>query len=773
MSAGGVTPCLVIDGQQRVTTVTLLLIALARYARRHSDKELPFSLEEIIDRGYLVNKYKKGDDRYKLMLSQGDCDTLRALEDNLMDSDAPLPDDSSRLTENLAFFEGRLEGLADVGLAWSGLHRLEVVSISLTQGQDNPQLIFESMNSTGKDLAAADLIRNFCLMSYPATEQEELYRAYWRPIEETLGAASYDEVFDEFVRCWLTVVMAPDRPAGRDVYRLFKRYVEDEGLSKPEEMRGLLLELKRFAGYYARVTRGAESDEELRRALGDVSALDISVADVLLVAFYDDCEAGAFKREDFVSMVRVLESYLFRRMVCDVPTNGLNKFFPSLLARLRKAKAAGEDYPETFSSMLAAEAGTARRFPDDREFTAALRTRNCYGFRRSLLLLSRLENSYHPKSPRDFSSGNYTIEHIMPQAALKSPEWLASLGENPEETFEEHVNTLGNLTLTAYNSELSDGSFARKRSRVMAGYDNDFITISQSLKEKDAWTPSDIEARGAELAERATEIWPAVVARPAGSEVSSTRRAVPKGKRLSWPELFAAELVPSGTVLYSSSKLVPGTAVVTQGGKIKLEDGSEYASPSSAFSAHSRLCGGSGAARNGWSCWRVGSLDGPLLSVIRGEAKAASGSGLALRRSELWSVFWESCDGDVAFSEVFGDVGDRNRENLDNWATLGVGYGFCQLIVRLMVRDGVIKAGVEFPRGERFDELEASRVRIEALLAEVADDLGVEWERSGQSRAFIWLHYGVDFGSDDLNEAWTWLRRALLVLRSAIRGIFK
>ena len=776
MSAAGITPCLVIDGQQRVTTVTLLVIALARYARKHPDEELPFSLEEIIDRGYIVNKYKKGDDYYKLTLSQGDRDVLRSIEDNLINPDASLPDGSSRLEESLKFFENRLEGLDDVGLVWSGLHRLEVVSISLSQGQDNPQLIFESMNSTGKDLASADLIRNFCLMSYSASEQDDLYRTYWRPIEETLGAGSYDKVFDEFIRCWLTVINAPETPTKSDIYQQFKRHVSNSGLSGADETKDLLRDLRRFAGYYARVTNGAEEDKALHEVFEAVSALDIGVANVLLVSFYDDYEGHAFGHDDFVSMVRMVESYLFRRMVCEAPSNGLNKFFPSLVARLNKVQAQGGDYVQAFTAMLLMEAGTPRRFPDNNEFAAALRTRNAYSFRRSFLLLSRLENSYHPKAPRDFSQGAYTIEHIMPQAALKNSEWVSYLGDDPEAAFEEHINMLGNLTLTAFNSELSDASFSEKRERAIAGFDNDFITISQSLTKTDTWTPAQIEARGADLAARAVEIWqmPVLSDDVVESYKAERKEKKPKGPRATWRKVFASGAIRPGTKLFCASKVAPGIATVAESGAIRLENGSEYSSPSAALSAHVRANGGAGGARNGWYGWRLDSDEGPFIASLREDLHFDSSSNeLFIKRSEVWSDFYASCEGDAVFTQAFGDMSERNGENCDNWSTFGIGYNFCHLLVRLRIKTRQLKVGIEYLGGKRFDELVAAKNQIEPMLADVAGDGGIEFDQTKKSKRFLWLVRKVDYDADDMSEDWAWLRRALLALRAVARSVYK
>lgn len=326
MPASGVTPLMIIDGQQRITTITLIFIALARYAKNHQDTKDPllFSFEEIWDRGYLVDKYKTGDDHYKLLLSQDDRKTLMSLEDNLENEDIKVVEDSSRILENLAFFEERIQDIDDVNVVWRGVQLLEVVSISLTQGQDNPQLIFESMNSTGKDLSSADLICNYVLMGHP--KQDELYLHYWRPIELALGVSTYDTKFDDFVGDWLTVVNAPEPLIRRDIYRLFKYYYEshDYGREVPvEKVENLLKELQRFAGYYARIEGAPSDDAEVDKLLSRIRRLDISVVNPLLMAILDNYDHEAFDRDDLISLLTTIESYLFRRAVCDCPTNSL------------------------------------------------------------------------------------------------------------------------------------------------------------------------------------------------------------------------------------------------------------------------------------------------------------------------------------------------------------------------------------------------------------------------------------------------------------------
>lgn len=209
-SASGIQPMLLIDGQQRITTLTLIIAALAEYSRRHPEAELRFSYAEIIQRAYLVDTFRQGADRYKLTLTRGDEKTLNSIIENLVNADHPIDEESTKLIANYQFFRKRIEALADPNIVWDGLQRLVIVSISLDANQDNPQLIFESMNSTGKDLSSADLIRNFVLMGLPKDKQDELYLNHWRNIELKLGADTYEDTFDEFLRNYLTVLYAPE-----------------------------------------------------------------------------------------------------------------------------------------------------------------------------------------------------------------------------------------------------------------------------------------------------------------------------------------------------------------------------------------------------------------------------------------------------------------------------------------------------------------------------------------------------------------------------------
>ena len=760
-SASGVNKLLIIDGQQRITTLSLLITAMAEFARKQPEKLTHVSYEEIIDSGYLVLKYKKGEDHYRLTLSQGDEKTLCSVLDHLENPDVKVASESHRIVDNLALFRTWLSNIDDPNVVWDGIQRLEIVAITLSQGQDNPQLIFESMNSTGKDLSTADLVRNFVLMGLPMDEQEDLYANYWRTIEETLGADSYDEVFDEFLRNWLTVINAPASIATRDVYRLFKRHVTDNGYDKPGQMANLLKEIRRYAEHYSCITAGACEDKELRVLLARIRALDVTVVNPLLMSLFEDYRDGALSHDDLASILRTAESYLFRRAVCDVATNSLNKFFSSVIARLATVREDGGDIREAFEAILLGEDGTARRMPSDTEFERALKTRDCYAFKRGFYLLTTLENSWHTKDPLDFSGGTFTIEHIMPQNALASAEWRETLGPDCENIHEELVNTLGNLTLTAYNPELSDASFAEKKAHLKGGFDKDYLVISKELHEVEAWGEGAIRKRAARLAARALEVWP----RPElSAEVVASykpaKKTVPAMRPMTFGEVCSAASIASGTALYASDAGRAIVAEVTGEYGIRLSNGEVLESPSRAATRVKELATGKRYAVNGWKFWHVGE-DGPLLSDVR--------TGCLLRTESLdlkaafWDGFYDYCAERPDFVGAYSNPSDR-VENKGWYATFGLGRRGVHATAYFVPRDSWVGVNLWFTDVALYERLVVLRREVEALLA----DLGgkISWREPGEKTRELRVRLDANVSSEHWDELYAWLVTGLLKLRS-------
>lgn len=485
MQEGGIGPdgvvrCQLIDGQQRLTSVTLLLVALAEYAREHPEN-LRFSADMLIDRGYLVDKYATGEGRYKLTLSGDDREVLRSMCDHVVAPDRPSHTDTgSRLEANLDLFRSLVAAIDDANVVWNGLQRLEVVSVTLDRGCDEPQLVFESMNSTGLDLETSDLVRNYMLMGCPMVEQNTLYADYWLLMERTLGSLS----FDAFLHDWMVVTLQKPVPKGRAMYSEFKRFAASSSLPRMERTRNLLENMLEYAGYYAvikGVAAAGSGDMSVDRRLESIQDLDSTVTDSLVMYMFAAWKHHRTSSDGLLRMLADLESYLFRRMVCSVSSNGLNKLVPSLIAKLESDE---HDLAETFAALLLTETAKATRMPTDEQFSQALLGENLYRpAPRCKYLLAGLENHNHPKDPRSFSE--YTIEHIMPQNAMAHAEWRNMLAD--PDRFPLLVNSLGNLTLTAYNSELSDGTFEQKKSRMIGGYDSEYLSISAELHDASQW----------------------------------------------------------------------------------------------------------------------------------------------------------------------------------------------------------------------------------------------------------------------------------------------
>lgn len=607
----GVSRCLLIDGQQRLTSVTLLLIALAEYARDRPEN-LRFSADMLIDRGYLVDKYATGEGRYKLTLSGDDREVLHSMCDHVVATDRPNhANTGSRLEANLDLFRSLVAAIDDANVVWNGLQRLEVVSVTLDQDRDEPQLVFESMNSTGLDLETSDLVRNYMLMGCSMAEQKTLYEDYWLPMERVLGNLP----FDAFLHDWMVVTLKKPVLKGRAMYAEFKRFAADSSLLRMERVRNLLENMLEYAKYYATikgVVVAGSGDMNVDQRLDLIQKLDSTVTDPLAMYMFAAWKHHCTNRDGLLRMLADLESYLFRRMICSVSSNGLNKLVPSLIVRLDSAE---DDLAETFAALLITETAKATRMPTDEQFRQALLGENLYRPAwRCKYLLAGLENYNHPKDPRSFSE--YTIEHIMPQNAMAHAEWRNMLADL--DRFPLLVNSLGNLTLTAYNSELSDGTFEQKKNRAVGGYDSEYLSISAELHDASQWNEQKIAQRGARLADLALQVW---VRPTAGEQVMWTlrNRNARQGEReqnaVDFADLCKRGVLAAGDVLESCYAGVTATATVTEDHRIRLANGEIFDSPSGAFRRARMLETGEDKHVNGWTVWKV--ADGRTLNELR------------------------------------------------------------------------------------------------------------------------------------------------------------
>ena len=482
---------LVIDGQQRLTTVMLILEALAR--RLGDDEPINGFSAKKLRNYYLLNEYEEGESRFKLLLTQTDKTSLLALMQQ-----KPLPAESSiRIEQNFAFFEKQIASLGtDLDFLCTGLAKLIVVDISLNRTQDNPQLIFESMNSTGRELSQADLIRNFVLMGLKPEHQTSLYEEHWRPIEMAFGQEAYSEYFDDFMRHYLTYKSNGEIPKIRAVYEAFKSHSNKPEIVA-EGIDNLVADIHTFANYYCAMAFGKEENKDLAQAFSDLRELKVEVAYPLLLELYHDYDIKILPKDEFVEVLRLVEAYVFRRVVCAIPTNSLNRTFATFGQAIDKNR-----YVETVSVHFL-NLRSYRRFPRDEEFKHELSNRDLYNFQRRSYWLRRLEN--HGRKERVYLD-EYTIEHIMPQNENLSDEWQEALGPDWQRIQETWVHTVGNLTLTGYNPEYGDRSFTYKRD-TEGGFKESPLRLNSGLGELDEWNEGTIRKRALKLADAAVGVW--------------------------------------------------------------------------------------------------------------------------------------------------------------------------------------------------------------------------------------------------------------------------
>ncbi len=469
---------LVIDGQQRMTTLTLFLLALGKVIEKRGKS---FITRKKIMNYYLLNSEEESQLYNKLVLTKRDKDTLFRLI-----SDTPLPADySQKIYENYLFFFREIEeSELDLQQLYEGISKLIIVDISLDRDNDNPQLIFESLNSTGLDLSQSDLVRNFVLMQLTQREQETLYNDYWYPME--------GEFFDRFIRDYLTVKLKRI-PNMQQVYTSFKEYVHHNELSIQE----IIADMYDYSNRFMKLVEKTEEDRQLKQVLVDIDSLKVDVSYPFLLEVYADYEKEMISKSDFLIILKWVESYIFRRSVCGLPANSLNKVFATLHKEMDKTH-----YMEGMREMFLMKR-LQTRFPTDSEFVKSFKEKDMYHSKHRHYVLRKLENFNRKEL---VSIKEYTIEHIMPQNKELSAEWKEDLGEDWKEVHYAYLHTIGNLTLTGYNSKLSDRPFKEKRD-IEGGFADSPLRLNEGLGRLERWNEEEITKRADMLAEKALLVW--------------------------------------------------------------------------------------------------------------------------------------------------------------------------------------------------------------------------------------------------------------------------
>lgn len=495
--SGRNTEFLVIDGQQRLTTVSLLLLAMYNLISKGAIVPEDDSLGKQIYEDFLVDKYQPEEKRIKLKPVKNDQKAFGKLF-----SDTKEHIRESNLTANYNYFYDRIQKQEiAIDQLFDAICSLEIINITLNN-DDNPQLIFESLNSTGLDLSEGDKIRNFILMGLPTNLQDDYYEMYWNRIEE---CTKYDVT--SYIRDYLSVKQQAI-PSQKRIYANFKEYVELMDIQTEE----LLKELLAYAQRYQILLNGGTHNKELNACIYRLNRLETTVTRPFFLEVLRLFDEGKLDISQVADIFLTTENYLFRRNICDLPTNVLNKIFLMLHREVVRYDGTENDYVAKFKYALLAKKEKAR-FPEDTEFSTAFTERQIYlmNSKNKIYILERLENFGTAEDKdvyRHCDEGAYSIEHIMPQHL--TPTWIKELGEDYEQIHEVWLHRIANLTLTAYNSKYSNNSFAEKKT-MQNGFEDSGIRMNTYIARKDNWTLKELEERNGYLMGRALTIWPVPV----------------------------------------------------------------------------------------------------------------------------------------------------------------------------------------------------------------------------------------------------------------------
>ncbi len=487
---------LVIDGQQRLTTLILLMIALRDHLVETQWQESGLSIAKIDDL-FLKNNHESGEHRYRLVLRRRDNDTLQAL----VDAKDPFEVcDSSEAV--MAAYEHFRAVLRDPGVdlvnVYNGIYRLVVVDLKLERPADNPQVIFESLNSTGVDLTQSDLIRNYLLMGLHSDQQTALYDEYWSKLEHAFRDAGGG--FEEFLRDYMALSeRSTTQTPANQVYAKFKEFWSSGGFDEAAKHLADMLKMGRYYAWFRRPSLCPDKSMIPPLSVARDGGFGTTHA-ALVVRLYDLRERKLITDGEFAEAMTLLKSYLVRRAVLGLQTRSYWNVFQ------RVAHAVEEDAVfETFKVALVRERGTSA-FPSDESFRSGIQERDLYHLRTCHHILAALENHGQTEPSQ---TADYSIEHVMPQGIYNVEEWQEMLGEDWVDIHQTWIHRLGNLTLVGYdkNSAMSNRPFSEKL-HDPKGFKYTAVRLNHYIREQDKWTVDEMRERGAQLAQNAVEIWP-------------------------------------------------------------------------------------------------------------------------------------------------------------------------------------------------------------------------------------------------------------------------
>ena len=380
----------------------------------------------------------------------------------------------------------------DLDQLYDGICKILIVDISLDGTNDNPQLIFESLNSTGLSLSQADLIRNFVLMGLDIQFQEKIYNTFWYPMESSFGHAEGSDLFDKFMRDYLTIKFI-EIPKEREVYSKFKEFFSQHE-SGEDVVENIVGDIHYYSKLFVMLNSSKTDDKDINQRITDINSLRVEVAYPFLLQVLADWQKNIISREELINILDMVESYVFRRQICEIPTNALNKIFAILYTMIDK-----QDY---LISLKAAfnRMDKYKRFPNNSEFYNKFIIKDVYNLRTKNFLFGKLEN-HDSREITDVEK--CTFEHIMPQNEKLRQEWIKELGDDWKNIHETYLHTIGNITLTGYNTPMGDRPFTEK----LEFFKESPIRLNKYLAELENWNKAEIIKRSNILAEKAVKIW--------------------------------------------------------------------------------------------------------------------------------------------------------------------------------------------------------------------------------------------------------------------------
>lgn len=485
----GIIPQLtLIDGQQRITTITLLLFALGNMMEKNKEEHYSISKDKIVDY-YIVNSHEIGDLHYKLYLNKDDNQQLRNL---LTEKDIVL-EDSNLIRTCYMYFLNKIQNTElHLDKIWEALQRLIIVSISLDREKDNPQLIFQSLNSTGLDLTQGDLIRNYLLMNLDEKKMVNLYEKYWLPLEKKFDLRTNNKEFDRFFRDYM-IAISKYKPKLNEISLKFKDFSK-KVINEDKEK--LLKDLYKYSSYYTNIIYCNESDIKILEVLKDLNYLKITSCLPFLLNIYDDYNQGIFSKDAFIEILNFIESFIFRRSICKLLGRAEHYIFTKVYNEIDKA-----NYLESFKTALRLNRDY-KRFPLNEEFKFYFINQDVFHNRLKKYILQKIENF---ERKEQISIENYQLEHIMPQTITEG--WKSELGRNWKEIHNKYLHTIGNLTLTKYNPEMSNNIFIMKRD-TEGGYADSPLRLNRDLAKLENWNEEEIKKRTLRIYRKAIKVWP-------------------------------------------------------------------------------------------------------------------------------------------------------------------------------------------------------------------------------------------------------------------------